>query len=113
MKITKTDRIILERLRELGTDTCYNLSRDLDKDVAHIYRRLERMVIHKVVIKGGGYPKFYEINKGEEKELVMKMVKCPQCNETRCVDFYQMIKTCVCGKKFRIYKKHIVEIICI
>ena len=111
MKITKTDRIILERLREIDTDTCCNLARDLDKDIAHIHRRLDRMVLHNVLIRKGGYPKFYEINKNQEKELVMKLVKCPLCREAMAVDFYQIIKTCECGKKFRIYKKHIINII--
>lgn len=110
MKITKTDKLILERLRNMDTDNCYNIARHLDKDVAHIYRRLDRMVLHKVLIKLGGYPKFYEINKSKEKELLMKFIKCPKCNKIMCVDFYQMLKTCDCGKKFRIYKKQIIDI---
>lgn len=111
MKITKTDRIILEWLRDTPEgDSCYHISFQLDKDVSHIYRRLERMVLYKVLIKISGYPKFYRINRNKESQLVLKFIMCPNCNEVTCVDFYQMIKTCKCGKKFRIKKKHITDI---
>ncbi len=112
MKITKTDRIILEWLRDTPEgDCCYHISYQLEKDNAHIYRRLERMVWNKVLTKSGGYPKFYKINRKLRSELLLKFIKCPSCEEIMCVDFYQMIKTCdYCEKKFRIYKKHITEI---
>ena len=112
MKTTKTDRIILEWLKNIPEgDACYNIANSLDKDVAHIHRRLERMVLYKVLIKSGGYPKFYKINKNKASELVFKFIKCPNCNKVECLDIYQMIKTCNgCRKKFRIYKKHIVDI---
>ena len=112
MKITKTDRIILEWLRDCSSgDSCYNIAFQLDKDAAHIYRRLERMVLHKIVIKQGGYPKFYKINRDKESQLVLKFIKCPHCNHVECVDFFQMYKKCNgCEKSFRVYKKHIVDI---
>ena len=74
----------------------------------------QRMVWYKVVNKVKGNPNFYKINREKEGQLIIKFIKCPGCNNVECVDINQMLITCKgCGKKFRIYKKNILEIKCI
>ena len=63
IKLAKTDRnIIKELLKERQGIGLYLLARRLNKDVAHIYRRLSKMVNYGVISKIKSSVTIYSIN---------------------------------------------------
>ena len=113
MKITKVDELILEMLRqkEGEGDNCYGIAMELNRDPAHIYRRLERMVYHRALTKVKSRPVIYKINRKRESNLTLKEIQCPRCQTNAVVDNDQTTRKCKgCHKRFYIYNNRVLNV---
>ena len=118
MKLTKTDKKILELLKiEQYGLSCSLISRRLNIDYAHIFRRLKKLYIHNIVMSIGLNPKIFKINLNTKNSIEFLIVECPKCKTLHKIHNEQLTILCknklcltISNKRtrFYVYNKRII-----
>lgn len=98
VKLSRTDKEILEMLRKTNPGLSQlRIAKYLEKDPAHIHRRLNRMVIHGVLDKIKSKPNIFKIKLTQNTALTVLVVMCPKCGQEHNIHHEQ--STVLCNNK--------------